>query len=364
MHSESTDNGSRAARLRKQVAYACLCLSFLLVVALVLRSGIGARGQSLQSDSKVIWEPSGNATLMGYDWLSQTQLVWIIEQRRGRFEMGILDLETGAMSVLSQGTSELRKARIRAGEIVRVSPDGAWVCFSGAPHHSGLVSEETAATGAKLFVFNRLDSTIASTPFSASERPVCWFVTSDGVSSLVQFTNFRGGCEARVLDPREMSHVRTITLPFTVPHPVAFRQDQDCFVFPQVRGDNEEICRFRLLPDTPLRIESIPLIRNRRHYEPAFSQDGWKLGWVERSVERIPRPRRSGSPFALDFSRQTVYELFVLDLADKRIQAVAASFGETAIENFKFAPGARYISYVKGRGLYLVDLHNHLGGVP
>lgn len=315
----------------------CVVLTTVLIWGLVKTKG-GV--PTVSNAGRVIWTNPPGVEILSYDWLNQTQFIYLAESK-DMFSISLFDVQTRKDSIICKATEYLNQlgSNVQEQYHLEISPDHKW-----------LLIEQGEGKSALVFSLDKTKPSIVKTPISAKDGPICWY----DETGLAQFVRKGTKSEAHFyqIDGETVSW-KTIEISVPIAYPMAFRRDESCFVWPIKRNSRLEIIRLWLGSPLTIMTNSVMHLSDHGFQEsPVFSPNGKNLAWLQASQSQDTLHFKPWFPF-LSRNHEWVQTIYVADLTKKTVRRLAISEEKSRITSIMWIPDGS-ISVLLDRKLYLL----------
>lgn len=323
---------------RSACAVAIFLVSFL---TLAFKSNQPSSG--LRNQSNVVWVIPHSVEFLDYDWIGQTQLLYI-SKRQTNIDLNLVNTKTQIGSALSKATLELNSLRVNTGSGL------SWQITACGKK---LLIQCDSVSGFDRFVLTLGDQSVLKLPLPSASGTLCWFNGCDGVALFVRNKSTNTITLCNWIDGT--NSINTIELPLRFAYPVGFRSDRYCFVSPLIRSNSVEISQTRLWPKVENLEKVVTDISNGWTPEmPIFSHNGCYLAWRKVIHSRIPQIKLlSRLPF-FRLSYSDKQSIQILNLKTASVRTFDVSVDESGVSKLRWLGDDSSVSFISGDKVFVI----------
>lgn len=326
-------------RFKEWTSAVAAVVMLLLAIALV----IPARIAHSQAKPKSIWTLPRGTSVVGFDWLNQTQIVYLTYDH-GTSAVYCFDTSKSVALLLKSPTEQLRRNNVAKCE------HGS---FSLSPTRSLLFFERRIEAARFLIVLNLFTSSFKQWELPDDLVYVTWLPYDRGIA---EFTSNREGHFVLLTDLGEDPRTQKLRVPMRVDNPAMFRPADGRLLVPIATDHLLEINEIDLNSGNSRTSGMSFRIRDGGDLmEPAFSPKAVSLAWLQTSTSFLPRVEMTPVFPFLAVHRHSAWRVWVANIATRTIQRLRPDV-PPGTSGLKWTPDATGLCFFDGGSMYLLPV--------
>lgn len=282
----------------------------------------------LAGKARIVWDLPGRLELLGYEWVNDTELVFVQYARNGG-RIGRFDMANQKCKMLDQVNLVMDRANMK----VRFAED-----WSLSNSHEMLLVRNRTATNTLFCSINIKNAELTKYLPLPEGGNAMWLPDDSGLVYIN--SNYRGS-SVRIVRPLLSGDTLPIQLPFRLGFPLIIRTNDSCLVAVHASGDilYFDFCQALHNSYSCTNVQ-IKLQTTNVMAAPALSRDGQRLAWIE--------------PIYNSRTDSLMQNLFIADCQNKQIRFIGNLANGDTVSMLRWAMDGQSLSFLQNRRIYLI----------